>query len=66
MTEAEWLTCTEPTPMLDYLRDWANDRKYRLIACGCCRRLWSLLKDVRSRQGIEVSLVSEDRHELCG
>jgi len=54
MTEAEWLTATDPTPMLAFLRGRVSNRKLRLIACGCCRRIWTLLVDERSRAGIEV------------
>ena len=38
MTEAEWRTATEPTPMLEFLRDKASERKMRLFVCGICRR----------------------------
>ena len=37
MTEQEWLACTHPTPMLDFVRGKASDRKLRLFAYACCR-----------------------------
>lgn len=49
MTESEWLTCTHPARMLDFLRGRASDRKGRLFVCGCCRRIWHLLsRELRS------------------
>src|SRR5262249_22380583 len=42
MTEAEWLTCTDPQEMLAFLRGKASERKLRLFACGCCYRLHDL------------------------
>lgn len=38
MTEAEWLACTDPTAMLDFLRDKASERKLRLLTCAILRR----------------------------
>jgi hypothetical protein len=55
MTEAEWLVCTDPSPMLDYMRSKASDRKLRLFACACCRHVWDWLMDERSRQAIEAA-----------
>jgi hypothetical protein len=55
MTEAEWLAGTEPEKMLAFLRvirAQASERKLRLFACACCRRIWRLLSDDRSRKAV--------------
>jgi hypothetical protein len=43
MTEAEWLTCEDPSVMLDALERSASDRKVRLFVCACARRAWQFL-----------------------
>jgi hypothetical protein len=43
MTETEWLACTDPAPMLWFLRDKASDRKLRLAACAYCRSVWRFM-----------------------
>jgi hypothetical protein len=37
MTEADWLTATDPTPLLAFLRETGRlgERKARLFACAC-------------------------------
>src|SRR5579863_6673072 len=54
MTEADWLSCPDPTPMLEYLRGRASDRKLRLFAVACCRRLWDLFPSDLNRQAVQA------------
>jgi hypothetical protein len=55
MTEAEWLACVDPSPMLDLLKRKASDRKLRLFTVASCRRVWQLLNDERGRQALETA-----------
>jgi hypothetical protein len=43
MTEAEWLESTDPRPMLAWVAGTVSERKLRLFACACCRRVWPSL-----------------------
>lgn len=56
MTEADWLSCTDPVPMLDFLqgRDRVSDRKLRLFAVACSRRIWTWI-DPLGRSAVEVA-----------
>jgi hypothetical protein len=56
MTEEQWLACTQPMPMLEFLRDSGSrwERKLRLFAAACCRRAWPVL-DANGRATVEMS-----------
>jgi hypothetical protein len=55
MTEAEWLSCDDPRPMLEFLLGKASNRKLRLFGCACCRRIWHLFPDNRCTQGVKYA-----------
>src|SRR4051794_34024961 len=61
MTETEWLTSTNLMPMLDYLTGKASDRKLRLFGVACCRQVWHLLEDGRSRLAVEAAEALADQ-----
>lgn len=74
MTEQEWLTSTDPVAMLDFLntpgscngRLWSewkpSDRKLRLVACACCRRVQHLLNSA-SLEWLEKAEAAADTGE---
>ncbi len=55
MTEAEWLTCSEPKSMLDFLREKASDRKLRLLGTGICRHFQGQTKIEAVASALESS-----------
>src|SRR5215472_1627652 len=55
MDEAAWLACSKPAAMLVFFQGRPRDRKLRLFACACLRRLWRLLVDERSRAAVEAA-----------
>jgi hypothetical protein len=58
MTEEEWLVASRPLKLLGSIRDRLTDRKLRLFACACCRRVWHLLPDPANR---DLVAAVEDR-----
>jgi hypothetical protein len=58
MTEAEWLTCTDPEPMLDFLGK-ANERKLRLFACAYFRKVWSTWNSSETQEAWNAIDVAE-------
>jgi hypothetical protein len=55
MTEAEWLACTNPMMLLEFLQDKAGDRKLRLFACGCYRHVWDRLPSDFIQEAVEIT-----------
>ncbi|HEY1187738.1 MAG TPA: hypothetical protein VGE74_08780 [Gemmata sp.] len=55
MNESLWRDCAEPTPMLEFSQSLAGDRKLRLFACACCRRIWDLMTTPSSRTAVEIA-----------
>jgi hypothetical protein len=55
MTETEWLaTATLTVELREVAVAHLSERKRRLFACACCRRIWDLLDD-ELRQGVEAA-----------
>ena len=55
MTEEEWLTETDPNSMLSFLEGKASDRRLRLFAVVCCRRIWDLLANEKCERAIKIA-----------
>jgi hypothetical protein len=41
--------------MLKHIDGKVSDRKLRLFACGCCRRIWDLIEGELQRRAVEVA-----------
>jgi hypothetical protein len=54
MTEAEWLACADPHPMVQIVKGKASDRKLRLFACACLKTIRHLITNAGRRNIIET------------
>ena len=52
-----WRECANPAWMLWAVDEFGcgDERRYRLFACRCVRKIWHLLPDERSKRAVEVS-----------
>src|SRR5262245_39825299 len=57
MTESEWLKCGNPERLFRVLQDQggASERKPRLLACACVRRIWAALPSEPCGAAIEAA-----------
>src|SRR5262249_27532864 len=54
MTEAEWLACTDPLPMVNLVAPKVSDRKLRLFQVACCRPVRHPLRESPFREAVEA------------
>src|SRR5262245_25201821 len=56
MTEAKWLTSTDPAMMFRHLSSmgYLNDRKLRLFRVACCRGVWFWLEEEENERALEA------------
>ncbi|OAI38706.1 hypothetical protein AYO40_01750 [Planctomycetaceae bacterium SCGC AG-212-D15] len=55
MTEQEWRQCENVEVMLSSLGGKATERKTRLFAVACTRRIWHLLSDGWAKEAVELA-----------
>lgn len=72
MTESAWLACDHPFDMIGYLHRKIADEDFMRFSVACCRRIWPLITDVRSRAVVEVTeaylngtITAEEAGEVC-
>src|SRR5262245_45326367 len=55
MDPTTWSRATRPAPLLEALGARADERRLRLFAVACCRRIWDLFPEGVCREAVEVS-----------
>jgi hypothetical protein len=59
MNESEWLACNDPTALVDFLSAAGAERKARLFACACYRRIHAESSDSGFRLA-DLEQIAED------
>jgi hypothetical protein len=57
MTEEQWLSTRNPGWMVQFVSEsgQGHERRLRLFACACVRRIWHLVLDERSRAAVNAA-----------
>jgi hypothetical protein len=55
MTEVDWIESSNPHQMMHFVDGEVIDRKLRLFACACCRRIWDLIESELHRRVVELA-----------
>jgi hypothetical protein len=55
LTEVEWQTCFCPYDMLRHLDGKIEAASFMRFSVACCRRIWPLIPDPRSRAVVEIT-----------
>jgi hypothetical protein len=55
MDEVEWLQWDDPEWLLFHFGNGISERKLRLFAVACCRRIWHLMPDERIRKAVDAA-----------
>jgi hypothetical protein len=55
LTESAWLTSESPFEMLKHLDGKIADEAFMRFSVACCRRIWPLITDARSRAVVEAT-----------
>jgi hypothetical protein len=73
LTESEWLACDRPFEMLCHLDDKLEGEAFMRFSVDCCRRIWPLIADPRSRAVVEATeaylagaMTAEQASRVCG
>src|SRR5271165_7564 len=61
MTETDWNACTDPQPLLEFLRGKVSDRKLRLFAVACCWRVWKRMPE-EEIDGLRFAIVTAEQY----